>query len=45
MSVNGIKGEIRKDEIKVISAVAWTTIGGEQRSVSLEDHFFNWVRR
>lgn len=30
------------DEIKVISSVSWTTRGGGQFNVNLEDHFFNW---
>lgn len=30
------------NEIKVNSIVAWTTRGGGQFEVNLEDHFFNW---
>ena len=30
------------NEIKVISLVNWTTRGGGQFSVNLEDHFYNW---
>jgi type II secretory pathway pseudopilin PulG len=30
------------DEIKVNSIVKWTTRGGGQFEINLEDHFFNW---
>ncbi|MBI3046373.1 MAG: hypothetical protein HYY86_02460 [Candidatus Harrisonbacteria bacterium] len=30
------------DELKVNSLVKWTTRGGGQFEVNLEDHFFNW---
>lgn len=30
------------DEIRVNSTVEWTTRGGGQFEVDLEDHFFNW---
>lgn len=30
------------DELKVNSIVSWTTRGGAQGSVNLEDHLFNW---
>ena len=32
------------NEIKVISTVAWNSSGRNQ-TISLEDHFFNWVRK
>lgn len=33
---------IGSEEIKVNSVVKWTTRGGGQFDVNLEDHFFNW---
>ena len=33
---------ISADEIKVNSVVKWTTRGGGQFEINLEDHFFNW---
>lgn len=33
---------ISGDEIQVNSVVSWTTLGGGNFSVNLEDHFFNW---
>ncbi|MDP3014873.1 MAG: hypothetical protein Q8N28_00390 [bacterium] len=33
---------IGSEEIKVNSLVKWTTRGGGQFEVNLEDHFFNW---
>ncbi len=35
-------GETGDDEMKVISVVRWTARGGEEKSVSVEDHFFDW---
>jgi len=36
---DGVTGD---DEMKVISVVRWTARGGEERSVSVENHFFDW---
>lgn len=33
---------VSADEMKVNSVVDWTTRGGGQFSVNVEDHFFNW---
>lgn len=33
---------VSADEIKVNSVVKWTTRGGGQFEINLEDHFFNW---
>ena len=33
---------VSADEIKINAVVKWTTRGGGQFEINLEDHFFNW---
>lgn len=36
---------IGEDELKVNSIVSWSTRGGAEFEVNLEDHFFNWRKK